>query len=154
MPPQLLSLIIFGVQQLIAHAPEIAAEISALLTKTEPTADDWKALHDKVAAKSYRDYVPASALPPVAAPAAPGPVAAAVAAAVAVAPAVAPILSVLPAAVQEFSDLSGMTAAAEQSAAAAVQAETPAPAPAPAAAPAAAPAVAVAPGASVNESAV
>lgn len=65
MPPQAVQLAIFLIQQLITHEPEIAAEIKALLTKADPTDDEWKALHDKVIAKGYRDYVPASALPPV-----------------------------------------------------------------------------------------
>lgn len=68
MPPQAVQLAIFLIQQLIAHEPEIAAEIKALLTKSDPTDDEWKALHNKVIAKGYRDYVPASVLPQVAAP--------------------------------------------------------------------------------------
>ncbi|HVV01395.1 MAG TPA: hypothetical protein VHH88_08535 [Verrucomicrobiae bacterium] len=63
MPPQIVSLIVFGLQQLIQHEPEIAAEIKTLFTKTEPTAADWMQLHLKVAAKSYADYVPVTVLP-------------------------------------------------------------------------------------------
>lgn len=62
MPPQTLSLIIWALQELIAHEPEIAAAIKLLFTKADPTPADWQALHDKIALKSYRDYVPASAL--------------------------------------------------------------------------------------------
>jgi len=61
MPPQLLSLICFGLQELITHEPEIAAEIKALFTKSDPTKEDWQKLHDKVS-KRYCDYVPASQL--------------------------------------------------------------------------------------------
>jgi hypothetical protein len=63
MPPQLISLGIFALQQLITHEPEIAAAIKALFTKADPTPDDWNALHAKVALKSYSQYVPASRLP-------------------------------------------------------------------------------------------
>jgi hypothetical protein len=63
MPPQTLSLIIWGIQQLIQHEPEIAADIKALMTKADPTDADWQTLHAKVLAKGYFDYVPASALP-------------------------------------------------------------------------------------------
>lgn len=62
MPPQLISLGIFAIQQLIIHEPEIAAEIKALLTKADPTPAEWDALHAKIALKGYLDYVPASAL--------------------------------------------------------------------------------------------
>jgi hypothetical protein len=62
MPPQLLSLVIFGIQQLLTHEPEIAAEIHRLLSSGDPTAADWAALHAKAAAKGYLDYVKASAL--------------------------------------------------------------------------------------------
>ena len=32
---------------------KIAAEIKALFTKADPTADDWNALHARIALKSY-----------------------------------------------------------------------------------------------------
>lgn len=63
MPPQTVTLAIWLLQQLIEHEPEIAASIKLLLTKAEPTDAEWDALHAKVAAKSYRDYVPDTALP-------------------------------------------------------------------------------------------
>jgi hypothetical protein len=68
MPPQTITMAIWLLQELIQHEPEIAAEVKALLTKADPTDADWDALHAKVHAKSYADYVPASALPPAAAP--------------------------------------------------------------------------------------
>jgi hypothetical protein len=63
MPPQLIAFALQLLEMLITHSPEITAEIKALLTKADPTDADWDALHAKVAAKSYRDYVPATALP-------------------------------------------------------------------------------------------
>lgn len=57
MPPQVLSLLVFGIQQLITHEPEIAAEIKSLFSKADPTPEDWASLHAKIAAKSYDDYV-------------------------------------------------------------------------------------------------
>lgn len=63
MPPQLLQLAIFGLEQLIAQAPKLYADIAALFQKGNPTAADWQALRDKIGSKSYFDYVPQSDLP-------------------------------------------------------------------------------------------
>lgn len=62
MPPQALSLALFILEAAIKDAPALAAELKVLFTKTDPTPDDWAALHLRVAAKTYRDYVPATAL--------------------------------------------------------------------------------------------
>lgn len=63
MPPQLLQLAVFGLEQLITQAPKLYADIAALFSKGQPTADDWQALRDKIGAKGYFDYVPQSDLP-------------------------------------------------------------------------------------------
>lgn len=64
MPPEMASLVIFGVQELIRQTPAIADDIRALLDKNDPNDQDWDNLRVKVMAKKYRDYVPASDLPP------------------------------------------------------------------------------------------
>ncbi len=63
MPPQLLQLAIFGIEQLITQAPKLYADIAALFSKGQPSAADWQALRDKINEKSYWDYVPQSDLP-------------------------------------------------------------------------------------------
>lgn len=76
MPPETLQLALFAIEEGIKLEPGIAAAISSMFAKGDPTPADWAALRAKVAAKNYSDYVPASAL--VTAPAvAPVPVAAA-----------------------------------------------------------------------------
>lgn len=50
-------------ETLIQDEPEIVADVQAILAKKNPTPADWLALHQKVLAKSYADYVPESALP-------------------------------------------------------------------------------------------
>jgi hypothetical protein len=75
MSPAYAQLVLFGLQELIQHAPELAADIQALLTKPDATPADWEALRARVKAKSYFDYVQKSSLQqPTPAPApAPGP---------------------------------------------------------------------------------
>ena len=63
MPPQAISLAFFIVQEAIKLEPSIAAEIQAMFSKGIPTEQDWANLHAKVAGKTYRDYVPSTALP-------------------------------------------------------------------------------------------
>jgi hypothetical protein len=65
MPPQAISLGLFVIQELLTNSPELFADLQKLFSGTPPTAADWLALHAKVLAKSYRDYVPETALPPV-----------------------------------------------------------------------------------------
>jgi hypothetical protein len=72
MNPAFIAMVLSMVEQLIENEPEIAAELKAIFTKDNPTPADWLALHQKVLAKTYADYVPASALPAKAA-AAPAP---------------------------------------------------------------------------------
>lgn len=63
MNPTLASAIITAFSELLRLAPQLAADVQAILAKSEPTAEDWDALKAKVNAKSYFDYVPASDLP-------------------------------------------------------------------------------------------
>jgi hypothetical protein len=56
-------------ESLLQDEPEIVAMVQAILAKPNPTPADWLALHQQVLAKSYADYVPASALPAASAPA-------------------------------------------------------------------------------------
>lgn len=72
----LIPLFIGLAETLLQEEPAIVAEVQAILAKPNPTPADWLALHQQVLAKTYADYVPASALPaatsgPAPAPAAP-----------------------------------------------------------------------------------
>jgi len=75
MPPQAIQLGLFVLEEAIKNEPAIAAAIRNLFAKGDPTPEDWQALRLMVALKTYRDYVPATALPadttpaPAAAPA-------------------------------------------------------------------------------------
>ena len=60
----LIPLIILALEQAIKHAPALATEISALLSRQNITPDDWRALQMKYVGKSYEDYVPDSGLIP------------------------------------------------------------------------------------------
>lgn len=59
MPPQILQLLLFGLEEAIKLTPSIMAEIQSLFSKPNPTANDWAALRARVLAKSYEDYDPA-----------------------------------------------------------------------------------------------
>ncbi|HEX3626703.1 MAG TPA: hypothetical protein VH280_14920 [Verrucomicrobiae bacterium] len=63
MNPAILALIIQLLQEAIVLEPSFAAEIQTLLSTPNPQPADWEALRQKVLAKSYKDYVPASGLP-------------------------------------------------------------------------------------------
>lgn len=63
MNPALVQLAIFALSEAIKQYPHIAADIRAVLSKENPTAEDWQALHDRIAATDYFKYVPASTLP-------------------------------------------------------------------------------------------
>jgi hypothetical protein len=58
-----LQLGLFLLQEAIQDSPAIVADIQALFSKGIPTEADWNKLHAKVADKTYRDYVPDTALP-------------------------------------------------------------------------------------------
>lgn len=62
MNPALLALATFGIQELIKEAPQLYAAFSELFSKSAPTDTDWEALRLKILAKSYKDYVPTTAL--------------------------------------------------------------------------------------------
>lgn len=73
MNPAIISLIISLVEEAVKLEPEIVAELQTIFGNPNPTPADWQALRAKVLAKSYADYVPASALAPATAAAtAPG----------------------------------------------------------------------------------
>ncbi|MGH7939724.1 MAG: hypothetical protein ACREFR_01465 [Limisphaerales bacterium] len=58
----LIPLFIGLAETLLETEPQIVAAVEAILAKKDPTPADWLALRQKVLAKSYADYVPASAL--------------------------------------------------------------------------------------------
>jgi hypothetical protein len=62
MSPALLALILSLVEEAIAEAPAFVMDLKTIFDNAEPTPADWEALRAKVLAKSYADYVPASAL--------------------------------------------------------------------------------------------
>lgn len=64
MPPQAVSLALFIIEEGIKLEPELANAVRSLLSKNDPSPQDWADLRTTVMAKSYRDYVPATALPP------------------------------------------------------------------------------------------
>ncbi|MGH8023185.1 MAG: hypothetical protein ACRED1_06370 [Limisphaerales bacterium] len=64
MSPALISLIISLVEEAITEAPQIVADLESIFALPNPSPADWEALRQKVLAKSYADYVPASALAP------------------------------------------------------------------------------------------
>jgi hypothetical protein len=59
----LIALILQLVEEAIKDTPQIVADLQNLFATANPTPADWLALREKVLAKSYADYVPASALP-------------------------------------------------------------------------------------------
>lgn len=63
MNPALISLIISLVEEAIKQAPGVYADLQSIFSNPSPTPADWQALRAKVLAKTYADYVPASALP-------------------------------------------------------------------------------------------
>ena len=64
MPPQALELSLFILEEAIKAAPAIAEDLRAMLAKPDPTPEDWALLRARITAKTYRDYVPSTALPP------------------------------------------------------------------------------------------
>jgi hypothetical protein len=64
MPPQILTLAVFLVEELIKATPALAAEFQTLFASGTPTAADFAALRAKIAGESYAALVPASELPP------------------------------------------------------------------------------------------
>lgn len=64
MNPALLAIIVSLIEEAVAQTPAIIADIQAIFNNPSPTPADWEALRAKVLAKTYADFVPASALPP------------------------------------------------------------------------------------------
>lgn len=63
MPPALLATIVALVEEAVKAAPGIVADFQAIFSKPNPTPDDWQALKTSILSKSYKDFVPDSALP-------------------------------------------------------------------------------------------
>ena len=61
MDPATLALIFSLVEELIKIEPSIAAELSAIFSKQNPTPDDWAALRVKVIGNSFSALAPAAA---------------------------------------------------------------------------------------------
>ena len=70
MPPETLQLAFFAIEEGIKLEPGIADAIRSMFAQGDPTPADWAALRAKVASKSYKDYVPSTALVDATAPAA------------------------------------------------------------------------------------
>ena len=51
------------IEIVVREFPAIASEIRAVMDMENPTPEDWQALRDKAAEKSYANYVPGSGLP-------------------------------------------------------------------------------------------
>ena len=51
------------VQEAITLEPQVAVALQSIFSKANPTPEDWAALRLEILGQSYRDYVPASALP-------------------------------------------------------------------------------------------
>ena len=60
---ELIALAVKGIQAAIKYAPGLIDELRKIFAKSNPTEADWQALHDKIASKSYEDYVPDSSIP-------------------------------------------------------------------------------------------
>lgn len=58
MGPAAIQLGVFGVQELLKHAPELIAEFQELFKSGAPTSDQWAALHARIAAKGYFQLAP------------------------------------------------------------------------------------------------
>jgi hypothetical protein len=63
MPSALVIAILTALEELLKLSPALIADVQVIFSKGQPTAEDWQSLKDKVNAKSYWDYVPASDLP-------------------------------------------------------------------------------------------
>lgn len=64
MTPATIALILQLVEAAIQEEPAIAADLKNLFSGTAPTPEQWAALRASVAAETYGQFVPASALPP------------------------------------------------------------------------------------------
>ena len=66
MSPAAIALIISLVEEAIKDYPAIAADLTAIFSKPNPTPDDWNALRAKVLGETFEALAPAAAanLPP------------------------------------------------------------------------------------------
>jgi hypothetical protein len=62
---ELIALAVKAIQAAIKYAPGLIEDLRKIFAQSNPTEADWQALHDKIASKSYEDYVPDSAIPKV-----------------------------------------------------------------------------------------
>jgi hypothetical protein len=63
MNPAMLALLVSLIEEAVAVTPGIVDDLKLIFNNPSPVPADWEALRTKVLAKSYADYVPASALP-------------------------------------------------------------------------------------------
>jgi len=63
----MIALILSLVQEAVTLTPGIVEDLKLIFNNPSPTPADWEALRAKVLSKSYADFVPASALPALAA---------------------------------------------------------------------------------------
>ncbi|HWY74990.1 MAG TPA: hypothetical protein VN281_05205 [Verrucomicrobiae bacterium] len=63
MSPQLLQLLVFGIQEAIKAEPALVADFETLFNGDPPTDADFDTLRTKVAGESYSQFVPQSAIP-------------------------------------------------------------------------------------------
>jgi hypothetical protein len=59
---ELIALAVKAIQAAVKYAPGLIEDLRKLFAMKNPTEADWQALHDKIASKSYEDYVPDSAI--------------------------------------------------------------------------------------------
>ena len=64
MSPAAIQLALLVVEEAIKQGPALVADFQALFASGEPSAADFAALRAKVAAQSYAQFVPGSAIPP------------------------------------------------------------------------------------------
>lgn len=62
MGSELIPLVLYGVQEAIKYAPELANELRTLFNKGDPTPQDWLDIRAKYLSKSYKAYVPDTGL--------------------------------------------------------------------------------------------
>ncbi len=64
MNPQMLQLILFGVQEAIKAAPELVGEFEDLFNGDAPTDAEFDALRQKISGETYLQFVPQSQIKP------------------------------------------------------------------------------------------
>lgn len=63
MNEEAVALALFVLQEAIKQAPGLVNEFQGLFNGNPPTDEEWTALRTKILSKSYKDYVPTTALP-------------------------------------------------------------------------------------------